>query len=303
MPELPANSPAWQRLSLDVPQSEVEVCEEALLAAGAVSVSLEEIGDEQIFEPKPGETPLWQRVRVAGLFEGHISPATIMGHLHEQLRPSLLGDFDHQFIEETDWVRQTQSDFEPTHYGDGLWVTPHWREAPADAKTVVRIDPGLAFGTGQHETTALCLDWLDSQPLSGRRVLDVGCGSGILALAALMKGALIAYGTDIDPQAIKASRDNAALNHIASDRLWLGLPEELAANEPFDVLIANILAQPLIELAPTLAPHIKPGGRFALSGILNTQAEAVAAQWMAQGLKIDGIESRGDWARVSGYRA
>ena len=166
----------------------------------------------------------------------------------------------------------------------------------------MRIDPGLAFGTGQHETTSLCLDWLDAQSLTGLRVLDVGCGSGILALAALMKGASVAYGTDIDPQALKASRDNAALNDIPDDRLWLGLPEELAAEEKFDVLVANILAQPLIELAPVLAPHIKAGGRFALSGILNTQAEAVAAQWMAQGLTIDGIESRGDWARVSGRR-
>lgn len=302
MTESSAIGPAWQRLSLDVPQSDVEACEDALLEAGAVSVSLEEIGDEQIFEPKPGEIPLWQRVRVAGLFEGHINPADIMGHLHRSLRPSLLGDFDHQFIEETDWVRQTQADFAPTHYGDGLWVTPHWSDAPAEAKTIVRIDPGLAFGTGQHETTALCLDWLDAQSLTDLQVLDVGCGSGILALAALMKGASVAYGTDIDPQALKASRDNAALNDIPENRLWLGLPEALPAEKTFDVLVANILAQPLIELAPTLAPHIKVGGRFALSGILNTQAEAVAAQWMAQGLSIDGIESRGDWARVSGHR-
>lgn len=302
MAESAANAPAWQRLSLDVPQTDVETCEDALLEAGAVSVSLEEIGDEPIFEPKPGETPLWQRVRVAGLFDGQISPADIINTLHHVLKPALLADFDHQLIEETDWVRQTQADFTPAHFGDGLWVTPHWSAAPKEAKTIVRIDPGLAFGTGQHETTALCLDWLDAQSLNGLRVLDVGCGSGILALAALMKGASVAYGTDIDPQALKASRDNAALNDIAQDRLWLGLPQELAAEEKFDVLIANILAQPLIELAPTLAPHIKAGGRFALSGILDTQADAVAAQWMAQGLTVDCIESKGDWSRVSGLR-
>lgn len=303
MTDSPSMTPAWQRLSLDVPQSDTQACENALLEAGAVSVSLEEMGDEQIFEPKPGETPLWQRVRVAGLFEGHISPADIMAQLHRLLRPSLLGDFDHQFIEETDWVRLTQSDFTPTQYAEGLWVTPHWCAAPAEAKTVVRIDPGLAFGTGQHETTALCLDWLGAQSLIGQCVLDVGCGSGILALAALMMGAASAHGTDIDPQALKASRDNAGLNDIPQDRLWLGLPEDLAEEATFDVLVANILAQPLIELAPALASHIRSGGRFALSGILNTQAEAVAAQWMAQGLTIDGIESRGDWARVSGHRA
>ncbi|MGC8698551.1 MAG: 50S ribosomal protein L11 methyltransferase, partial [Halothiobacillus sp.] len=215
----------------------------------------------------------------------------------------LLDQLDHQYVEEIDWVRQTQADFPPTVYGDSLWVVPHWCEAPAQAKTVIRIDPGLAFGTGQHETTALCLDWLDAQPINGLRILDVGCGSGILALAALMKGAAQAFGTDIDPQALKASRDNAALNAIAASRLWLGLPDDLPASERFDFLIANILAQPLIELAPILAPHIKVGGRFALSGILKEQAQAVAAQWLAQGLLIDEIETRGDWARVSGHRA
>ena len=293
---------AWQRLSLDVSQADVEACEEALFEAGAVSVSLEELGDEPILEPKPGETPLWQKVRVVGLFEGQLNPADIMGALAGQLRPALLGEFDHQYVEETDWVRQTQAEFPATRYGDGLWVVPHWLNAPDEAKTVIRIDPGLAFGMGQHETTALCLDWLDAQNLTGLRVLDVGCGSGILALAALMKGAAGAFGTDIDPQALKASRDNAALNAIAAARLSLGLPEELNPSERFDILVANILAQPLIELAPVIAPHIKSGGRFALSGILNAQAQAVAAQWLAQGLIIDEIETRGDWARVSGHR-
>jgi ribosomal protein L11 methyltransferase len=298
-----AISAAWQRISLDVPQADVETCEDALLAAGAVSVSLEELGDEPILEPKPGETPLWQRVRVAGLFEGQINPADIMHALASQIRPALLDELNHQYVEEMDWVRQTQSDFPATQYGDGLWVVPPWLESPDNAKTVVCIDPGLAFGTGQHETTALCLDWLDAQNLTGLRVLDVGCGSGILALAALKKGAAEAFGTDIDPQALKASRDNAALNAIEPARLWLGLPEALPNEARFDILIANILAQPLIELAPSLAPHLKVGGQFALSGILNAQADAVAAQWLAQGLVIDEIETRGDWARVSGHRA
>lgn len=293
---------AWQRISLEAPQADVEACEEALLEAGAVSVSLEELGDEPILEPKPGETPLWQQVRVAGLFEGNLNPADIMAALAAQLRPALLDALDHHYVEELDWVRQTQAEFPATMYGDGLWIVPHWLDKPDDAKTVIRIDPGLAFGTGQHETTALCLDWLDAQNLTGLRVLDVGCGSGILALAALMKGAACAFGTDIDPQALKASRDNAELNAIAASQLHLGLPEELHPSERFDILIANILAQPLIELAPTIAPHIKAGGRFALSGILNAQAQAVAAQWLAQGLIIDDIETRGDWARVSGHR-
>ncbi|WP_082923011.1 50S ribosomal protein L11 methyltransferase [Halothiobacillus diazotrophicus] len=292
----------WQRLSLDVPQADVESTEDALLAAGAVSVSLEELGDEPILEPGPGETPLWQKVRVAGLFEEGVSPAEIMAILHQHLRPALLGDFDYQVIEDTDWVRQTQADFAAACYGDGLWVVPHWETPPADAKAVVRIDPGLAFGTGQHGTTALCLGWLDRQALQGLNILDVGCGSGILALGALVKGAEMAWGTDIDPQALKASADNAQLNGIGTDRFSLGQPEELPVEARFDILIANILAQPLIDLAGELAPHLKPGGRFALSGILNHQAEAVAAQWMAQGLVIDAIDSLGDWSLVQGHR-
>ena len=292
----------WQRLSLDVPQGDVEDCEQALLDAGAVSVSLEELGDEPILEPKPGETPLWQKVRVAGLFEEGISPADIMGVLNQTLRPALLGDFDYQIIEDIDWVRQTQADFAAACYGDGLWVVPHWETPPENAESVLRIDPGLAFGTGQHETTALCLGWLDRQDLNGLSILDVGCGSGILALGALIKGAEKAWGTDIDPQALKASFDNAALNQIGTDRLSLSQPEDLPADSRFDILIANILAQPLIELADSLAPHLKPGGRFALSGILNHQAEAVAAQWMAQGLVITAIDSLGDWSLVQGHR-
>lgn len=292
----------WQRLSLDVPQGDVEDCEQALLDAGAVSVSLEELGDEPILEPKPGETPLWQKVRVAGLFEEGVSPADIMGVLNLTLRPALLGDFDYQIIEDIDWVRQTQADFAAACYGDGLWVVPHWETPPENAASVLRIDPGLAFGTGQHETTALCLGWLDRQDLNGLSILDVGCGSGILALGALIKGAAQAWGTDIDPQALKASFDNAALNQIGTDRLSLSQPEDLPADSRFDILIANILAQPLIELADSLAPHLKPGGRFALSGILNHQAEAVAAQWMAQGLVVNAIDSLGDWSLVQGHR-
>lgn len=295
-------TPAWQKLILAVPQADVESCEDALLAAGALSVSLEDLDDDPIFEPAPGQTPLWQRVRISGLFPGDISPAQLMAALHGSLRPALLGEFDHEYLEDIDWVHQTQADFPPTRYGTALWVLPPWID-PADYQgTPLILDPGLAFGTGQHETTALCLEWLDGLSLHHKTVLDVGCGSGILAIAALKLGALSAHGTDIDPQALKASRDNAELNQIPAAQLWLGLPEELPDTNQFDVLIANILAQPLIALAPELAPHLAPGGQFALSGVLRDQADAVAAQWHAQGLTVDQISTRGDWARISGHR-
>ncbi len=294
--------PAWQKLSLAVPQADVEVCEDALLAAGALSVSLEDLEDNPIFEPAPGQTPLWQQVRISGLFPGDISPAAIMDSLHAALRPALLGNFDHEYLPDTDWVHQTQADFPPTRYGESLWVLPPWIAPDAYAGKHLILDPGLAFGTGQHETTALCLEWLDATPLTGKTLLDVGCGSGILAIAALKLGATKASGTDIDPQALKASRDNAELNQITESQLWLGLPEQLPETAQFDILIANILAQPLIALASSLAPHLAPGGRFALSGVLRDQADAVAAQWHAQGLVIDEITERGDWARISGHR-
>lgn len=296
------SAPAWQKLSLAVPQADVEACEDALLEAGALSVSLEELDDEPIFEPKPGETPLWQRVRVSGLFPGDISPAELMAALNSRLRPALLGDFDHEYLADTDWVHQTQADFPPTRYGRSLWVLPPWVTPEEFPGQHLILDPGLAFGTGQHETTALCLEWLDATPLAGKTVLDVGCGSGILAIAALKLGATQAHGTDIDPQALKASRDNATLNQIDDAQFWLGLPEQLDPARTFDVLIANILAQPLIALAPHLAPHLAPGGQFALSGVLRDQAEAVAAQWHAQGLTVDQIAHKGDWARISGHR-
>ncbi|WP_407276746.1 50S ribosomal protein L11 methyltransferase [Halothiobacillus sp. DCM-1] len=295
--------PAWQKLSLAVPQADVESCEDALLAAGALSVSLEEIDDEPIFEPAPGQTPLWQRVRVSGLFPGDLSPADLMTVLHRTLRPALLGEFDHEYLADIDWVHQTQADFPPARYGKNLWVLPPWVDPSGYEGRHLMLDPGLAFGTGQHDTTALCLEWLDSLDLQGKTVLDVGCGSGILAIAALKLGAAMASGTDIDPQALKASRDNAALNAIPVEQFWLGLPEDLPSAQRFDVLIANILAQPLITLAPALAPHLAPGGQFALSGILRDQADAVAAQWHAQGLQVDQIITQGDWARIDGHRA
>jgi len=297
---------AWQQVTLDAPQADVEACEQALLDAGALSVTLEELGDEPVLEPAPGEAPLWAEVRVVGLFQGDLNPADIVNQLHGSLRPQLLGSFDHQYLEDQDWVARTQADFPVQHYGTRTWVVPAWAEAPEPEAAVVRLDPGLAFGTGQHETTSLCLEWLDEQAihggLAGKRVLDVGCGSGILALAALQLGAESAWGTDIDPQALKASADNAALNGIDEQRLTLTLPEGLAETERFDVLMANILAKPLMELAPTLAPHIRPGGLFALSGVLEQQAETVAATWLAQGLTIDAIHQLGDWAVICGHR-
>ena len=293
----------WQHLWLDVPQADVEAVEDALLAAGALSVTLEELGDEPVLEPQPGESPLWAETRVVGLFEGSVSPATIVATLHGLLRPALLDRLGHSVFDEDDWVRRTQADFQAMPVGERLVIEPAWDDSdtPSD-RLPIRLDPGLAFGTGKHETTRLCLEWLEEQDIVGEHWLDAGCGSGILAIAALRLGAGHVDGTDIDPQALTASRGNAELNEIDPGRLSLYLADEYPADRQVDGLLANILAPTLIELAPALSRHLEPGARFALSGILTHQADAVAAAWQAAGCRVDTFRELGDWALVAGHR-
>ena len=293
----------WQHLWLDVPQADVETVENALLAAGALSVTLEERGDEPVLEPQPGESPLWAEVRVVGLFEGGVSPATIVGVLHAQLRPALLEELGHRAFDEDDWVRRTQADFSAMPVGERLVIEPAWEDSPSEGgRLAIRLDPGLAFGTGKHETTRLCLEWLESQDIDGQHWLDAGCGSGILAIAALKLGAGHVDGTDIDPQALTASRGNAELNDIDTGRFGLYLADDYPADRQVDGILANILAPTLIELAPMLSTHLRPGARFALSGILTHQADAVAAAWTAAGNEVTTFRELGDWALVAGRR-
>ncbi len=293
----------WQHLWLEVPRDDVEAVEDALLAAGALSVTLEELGDEPVLEPQPGESPLWAETRVVGLFAGDISPAMIVGVLHGLLHPALLDRLGHSVFDEDDWVRRTQADFSAMPVGERLVIEPAWEETVATGDRLpIRLDPGLAFGTGKHETTRLCLEWLESQEITGQHWLDAGCGSGILAIAALRLGAGRVDGTDIDPQALTASRGNAELNGIEPARFSLYLADEYPTDRQVDGLLANILAPTLIELAPTLSRHLKPGARFALSGILAHQADAVAAAWTAAGNEVDTFRELGDWALVAGHR-
>ena len=197
-------------------------------------------------------------------------------------------------------------DFTPLRMGQRLWIVPSWHEPPEANAVNLILDPGLAFGTGTHPTTALCLEWLDSLAVSGKLedkiVLDVGCGSGILAIAALKLGASHADATDIDPQALQASRDNAARNQISDAQLSLYYPEQLIDGH-YPVVTANILAGPLVELAPMIAGHVAPGGHIALSGILANQANEVLQAYEAQGLTMEEPTIREGWVRLSGYRA
>ncbi|MDQ2696137.1 MAG: 50S ribosomal protein L11 methyltransferase [Pseudomonadota bacterium] len=249
--------------------------EDALLAAGAVAVTLEDAADQPVLEPPPGETPLWRQTRVTGLFEPHTDIEVVKRRLCRQLGDAALPECRQRALEARDWVRAWMDNFHPMRFGRRLWVCPSHQPPPDPAAVNVLLDPGLAFGSGTHPTTALCLEWLDAAPLDGKTVIDYGCGSGILAIAAARLGAARVAAVDIDPQALIACDDNAAANAVA-DRIALSLPDQLAVTAA-DVLLANILAGPLMLLAPHFSTLLGGGGTVVLSGILETQAGAVQA--------------------------
>jgi ribosomal protein L11 methyltransferase len=203
-------------------------------------------------------------------------------------------------IEDQDWERSWMDNFHPMRFGERLWIVPSWHAAPEPDAVNLLLDPGLAFGTGTHPTTSLCLQWLDAQQLQGKTLIDFGCGSGILAIAGLLLGAEHAVGTDIDIQALEASRDNAQRNQVADDRFDLYLPEQMP-DTPADVLVANILAGPLVSLAPRLASLVKPGGLLALSGILAEQTDEIL-QAYRDDFELDPVANQEGWIRVSGRR-
>ena len=279
--------------------------EEALEDLGALSITLRdadaETPDEQaIFEPGVGELPLWPTITLNALFDEHADRrglAAALGELLPWLEPAQL---DFREVEDQDWERVWMDQYQPMSFGKRLWIYPWNIEPPADDKqVVVRLDPGLAFGSGTHPTTALCLEWLDGLALAGKSVIDYGCGSGILAIAALKLGAAHAVGVDNDPQALLASRDNTERNGVAGH-----LDVYLPGDEPpatADVFVANILAGPLGELAPTFAAAAGPGAPFAISGILDGQQDELLARYAAwfDALRVD---IRDGWVRISGIR-
>lgn len=295
----------WLELSLIARVEQQPGAEEALNDLGALSITLQdadaETPDEQaIFEPGVGELPLWPTITLNALFDQDADRrglAEALGELLPWLEP------DHLLFREVadqNWERVWMDQFKPMPFGRRLWIYPWNIEPPSgDDLVVVRLDPGLAFGSGTHPTTALCLEWLDGLELDGRTVTDFGCGSGILAIAALKLGAASAVGVDNDPQALTASIDNAGRNDVA-ERLRLFLPQEFDG-EPADVFIANILAGPLSELAPIFATAARPGAPFAISGILMGQQDDLLlrySEWFDE-LRVD---TREEWVRISGRR-
>ena len=289
----------WLQVRLAITPDQAETYEDALLGVGAVSVTFMDAEDQPIFEPDLGTTPLWSHTHLLALFEADTDEANLLAHL-QFLLGSELPEHSLERIEDQDWERSWMDNFHPMRFGRRLWIVPSWHAAPEPDAVNLLLDPGLAFGTGTHPTTALCLQWLDAQALDGVSLLDFGCGSGILAIAGLLLGAATAVGTDIDPQALEASRDNSLRNGIAAERFALYLPPQMPA-ETFDVVVANILAGPLVQLAPVITAHVRPGGRLALSGILAEQAEEVRAAY-AGAFELDPTAEQDGWVRISGTR-
>ncbi|WP_290539244.1 MULTISPECIES: 50S ribosomal protein L11 methyltransferase [Alcanivorax] len=289
---------AWLQLHLATTEAHADAFQSALEDMGACAVTLTDGADQPVFEPPPGARPLWQNTVVSALFDADRDPALILAALQQQGLDAQA--HHHEMLDDQVWERAWMDDFAPMRFGERLWIVPSWSESPDPQAVNLKLDPGLAFGTGTHETTALCLEWLDRADLRGKAVLDFGCGSGVLAIAALLLGAGNATGTDIDPQALTASEDNARNNGVA-DGLSLYLPENLPADYRCDVLVANILAGPLVELAGQLAGYCRPGGTLALSGILAEQAESVRAAYTPW-FDLNPTTQQGDWVRIDGVR-
>jgi ribosomal protein L11 methyltransferase len=290
-------------LRFDASSGEAERWSDALLAAGALSVDVSDPAagtpDETPQYAEPGEpnARLWPVSRLSALFAPDVDARAAFRAASDAIaRPA--PPHETLIVEEQDWVRATQAQFGPIRIADDFWIVPSWAQAPVSNAINLRLDPGLAFGTGSHPTTGLCLEWLRAHVRGGESLLDYGCGSGILAIAGARLGAGRVIGTDVDHLALRASEDNARVNGVTAGFV----PPDALAPETFDIVVANILANPLTLLAPALALRVRPGGRIALSGILDQQADAVAATY-APWFTIARWQVRDGWVLLAGERA
>ncbi|QNA90419.1 50S ribosomal protein L11 methyltransferase [Massilia sp. Dwa41.01b] len=298
---------SWTEVVIEIAREHAEALSDALMEAGALSVSVEDADEgteqERPLFGEPGMEPkeaAWDHSRVVALTDVDADQAAIVAEAAAAIKLATVPAFSTRAVADADWVRLTQSQFEPIHIGTNIWVVPSWHEAPDPDGLILELDPGLAFGTGSHPTTRLCMEWLEAHPKPGKSVLDYGCGSGILAMVAKKMGAGDVAGVDIDPQAIESARLNAERNGC---EITFYVPDELAvssnalhASGKFDIVVANILSSPLKLMAPMLSGRVAPGGSLVLSGVLARQAEEVAAAY-APFIKL------GVWAEQDGWVA
>ena len=295
----------WLCAIIETAEESVEILSDALLEVGALAVDVQDAAagtaEERPIFAEPGEAPAtgWRSNRVGALFAVDADLYVLVPEALAAAGLAATAAFSIERVEDADWVRLTQSQFHPIQITPRLWVVPSWHTPPDPAAINIALDPGVAFGTGAHPTTRLCLRWLDATVTPDADVLDYGCGSGILAVAALKLGASSAHGIDIDPQALTASQDNAQKNGVEG-RLTLGFPGDQGLPLA-DVVVANILAGPLVELAGDILSRLKPGGHLALSGILAEQAESVRAAYAAE-VAFEPVRQREDWAILSGVK-
>ncbi|ALX13043.1 ribosomal protein L11 methyltransferase [Burkholderia cepacia JBK9] len=295
---------SYRELVVELAREHAEALSDALLDLGALSVSVEDADadtpDEQPLFGEPGLVPdrtAWQHSRVVALLSADHEPAVLLAAAANEIGIADTPKFVVREVEEQDWVRLTQSQFEPIPIGERIWVVPSWHDAPDPGALVLELDPGLAFGTGSHPTTRLCMEWLEQSVKPGQSVLDYGCGSGILAILAKKCGANPVIGIDIDPQAVESARQNSERNRA---EVTYGLPDACPDGE-FDIVVANILSNPLKLMASMLASKVKPGGRIALSGVLARQADEVAAVY-ARYVDISVWREHEGWVCLAGTR-
>lgn len=314
----------WLQLFAHTDNNNATAVEDALLNAGAVSVTFKEHipqgnTEKPILEPALGETPLWDHTRIVGLFDADINTDSIDWLLSQQLsQHSLKHPLQHppqqeqsdstsnslqlrwEQLEDKDWEREWMQNYHPIQCADNLWICPSWIAPPAPDAINILLDPGLAFGTGTHPTTFLCLQWLAEQTFDDQHVIDFGCGSGILGVAALLLGAKQATGIDIDPQALLATQDNLQRNQLAAERFDVYLPED-CPQRTTQMMLANILAGPLVALADQLIQLIEPNGKICLSGILHHQANTIMDAY-SDHITFDPVTQKEEWVRLTGYR-
>lgn len=292
---------SWLELSLTLSAEQRAEVELALDDLGALAITLSDAADDPILEPGPGETPLWPTIVLTALFEGDRDRADLVHALADLVPGMDSSQINFADVADQEWTRVWLDQFEPMRFGRRLWIYPSTIPAPQEFReaVVVHLDPGVAFGTGTHATTALCLQWLDGLDLVGKTVIDYGCGSGVLGIAAIKLGAAHVIAVDNDPQALEASAENARRNHV-DDRIELYLPD--AFPEPLaDVLVANILAEPLLDLEPVFRRSLRAGGLLALSGILTGQEHEIIRRYSEHFEQVVAVEQE-EWQRVSAVR-